>query len=139
MLSQESHDPTPGLKWASQSSANHGPDSDGSSHCSTTSMSPLGSQARVTKLGNATHVWFYLYGVENGSSLAMHNTECNLINMDQLQQNSKQNCASAAFSAGTLQSKETEVPKAIKIKKGRDCRTRVRNHIFPAYILVVRL
>ncbi|KAL5800734.1 hypothetical protein ACOSQ3_032369 [Xanthoceras sorbifolium] len=29
MLSQESHDPTPGLKWASQSSANHGPDSMG--------------------------------------------------------------------------------------------------------------
>ncbi|KAL5760025.1 hypothetical protein ACOSP7_018522 [Xanthoceras sorbifolium] len=33
----------------------------------------------------------------------------------------------------------TKVPKAIKIKKSRDCRTRVRNHIFPAYILVVRL
>ncbi|KAL5810429.1 hypothetical protein ACOSQ4_026997 [Xanthoceras sorbifolium] len=32
-----------------------------------------------------------------------------------------------------------EVPREIKIKKSRNCRTRVRNHIFPAYILVVLL
>ncbi|KAH7565915.1 hypothetical protein JRO89_XS08G0038000 [Xanthoceras sorbifolium] len=33
----------------------------------------------------------------------------------------------------------TEVPREIKTKKSRDYRTRVRNHIFPAYILVVLL
>ncbi|KAL5763144.1 hypothetical protein ACOSP7_019408 [Xanthoceras sorbifolium] len=33
----------------------------------------------------------------------------------------------------------TEIPREVKTKKSRDCRTRVRNHIFPAYILVVLL
>ncbi|KAL5857433.1 hypothetical protein ACOSQ3_004891 [Xanthoceras sorbifolium] len=38
-----------------------------------------------------------------------------------------------------LNSTVTEVPRKVKTKKSRDCRTRVRNYIFPAYILVVLL